>query len=186
MKTGTPGKTGSTGKAGKALSPTAVGVAAVWGVVVILVIQGAQSGVHGLKRQREELAQLTQRLIRLQGWCAVESHVRSRLQAALGPLAAASSAEAGWFGLAKIEELAQAERLAVTELRPSRVAAVGKHAPETRWDLKLEGELPALSRFLQQIPEQIPGVKLAALQFVPLEGARRQLVVRLQLAPPSL
>ena len=177
---------GREGKQGKQVSPVAIGVALGWGILVILAVQGIQTGLNHWKMQNNELSQLKRRLVRLQGWLRVESQVRSHRDEVLGPFSSASSTDLGWLGLAKIEELAKTENLAVTELRPSRWTAPGKKEPQIRLDVKLEGEVERLGRFLKAVPERIPGVKLSALQIVPLEGARSQMIVRLALAeaPP--
>ena len=105
----------------------------------------------------------------------------SRNAITLGRFAPAEPKDAGWLFLQGLQEAAQAEGLAITDLRPSQVKAQGKKRKALfRLDAKLEGDLAQIDRLLQGLPKSLPGVRLENLQLVPQEGGKVQGVMRME------
>ena len=159
-----------------------MGIGLGWALLVVLGAHGADLLLQAGRRQGEELAQKKERLARLEGWLGVEERVAARRKEVLGRFAQADGKEIGWVMLQGLQEAAQAQGLAITDLRPSQVKGQGKRKPVFRVDAKLEGELAQVDQLLQQLPQILPGVRLENLQLIPREGGKMQSVMRMEWA----
>ncbi len=169
-----------------------VGIALGWLVAVAAGARAADGLMEFERAQRQKLAQERNRFMRLQGWLEAQEEVAARRKETLGRFAQAEGKDAGWLLLQGLQEIAQAQGLSITDLRPSqpkggqaaRPAGRGRKAggPLYRVDARLEGGLEQVDRFLQELPQVLPGIRLENFQVVPQEGGRVQSVVRLEWA----
>lgn len=156
------------------------GIIVGWAMLVILGVRLGDAGCTLWRQQREELSQAQDRLARLEGWLNMEDQVTARWKELLGPFATSPESDRDWMTLQGLQQVAKAQGLSVTELRPSQVRG-DKQMPFLRLDVKVEGEREALGSFFQQLPDKIPGVHLEQLQLMPKEGSRVQCLFRLSL-----
>jgi len=151
------------------ISTLSLGIAVGWGLGVILLVRLGEGGYGFWQRQTAELLQAQGQLRRLQGWLEAEPMVKSRHQEVLGALSRAGQADLSWLCMQELQKEAQEKGLAVMEIRPTQIPRQAKRPPLLRLDVKLDGQLDQLSRFLQGLPEQIPGVRLESIQVIPRE-----------------
>lgn len=156
-------------------------IAVVWLLTVMGLVWLGQGGVGLWNRQTEELMAVRERLSRVHGWLAVEQEVAAREAEAMGPLARVGRSELMWASLEGLQALAGAQGLFLNDLRPSETAGGGRRPGTIRLDARLEGPLAGIGKFLQQIPDKMPGVRLESLQFLPQEKGQVQALLRLSL-----
>ncbi len=157
-----------------------LGIGLAWVLVVAAGTRGVDLLMDFGRRQEKELAQKRDRLTRLEGWLEVEGKVVARWKETLGRFAPAEGKEVGWVILQGLQEAAQGQGLAITDLRPIQVKGQGKREAFFRVDAKLEGDLAQVDRLLQELPQALPGVRLENFQLVPLGGGKAQSVVRVE------
>ena len=162
-----------------------MGIAVGWFFLILLAFRLAEAGVEIWRRQNEELSQVEEKLKRLYGWLNAEEQVRSRREEIVGPFSKANPEDLGWMVLQGFQDTAKAKEVSVAELRPSPIAGQGKQSPGLRIDARIEGRLEQITRFLQRLPEAIPGIRLDSLQLSPLsESQQAQGAVRLEFLFP--
>ena len=162
-------------------SPKTFLLAGAWLLAVICAVGFAQKGWESWERGREDLQVAQDRLSRLHGWLADEQDLDALEKKALGPLAGVPSSGWSWTGLEGLQSAAQKEGLEVKEMRPSETAVQGNRTRTLYWDVRLEGPIGPLGKFLEGIPSQVPGVRLESLQLLPRQGAGIQALIRLSL-----
>ena len=159
--------------------------AAGWALGVLLLVVSVQFGFGWWSSLQGELGLARERLGRFQGWLAVEPQVVSRREELLGSLGGVGELDFSWIALQNLQEVAKAQGLVVTELRPAQVGSRGS-LPILRLDAKIEGGLAQMSRFLHELPQVLPGIHLDNLQLLPEEGEKVQGILRLLLPFPGL
>ena len=163
-------------------SLTMIGIVVGWGFFVIVGVHLVEWGLQLWQRQAQGLSQAQQQLSRLQGWISVEKEVEARRNDVLGPFAHVAGTDLSWVSLQGLQQMATAQGLVVTELRPSQSLAQGGQPRSLRLDAKLEGAVSQIGGLLQHLPEIMPGVRLDNVQLVPQQKEGRiQLLVQLTL-----
>ena len=160
------------------------GLVAAW---MALVIGGALLTDWGFgfwRQQQQEWSGAQQRLGRMQGWVAVEEEILTKVRERLGPFAEVRKGDYPWAVLSALQNAARTQGISVTELRPTELS--GRDQPSRlSLDAKVEGDLSQMSRFLQNLPESMPGLRLESFQLQPQKEGRVQSVIRFLLPLPA-
>ena len=157
------------------------GILAAWGLLVILAVHGAD-GLFGLWRERnQQWNQAQEQLRRMKGWLDAEQALSACRDERLGPFARLSGPERVWMSLQGFQQVAQGAGVTVTELNPFEIPSGERRASTFRLDAKVMGTSEQMSRFLQRIPEAMPGVRMGSLQLIPREDGQIRGLLRLDL-----
>ena len=154
-------------------------IALGWLVFVVLGIRLGAGVLEMWNDQSRGIAASQVRRSRLHGWLSVEQEVSKHREEALGPFAHAKPGDLAWIGLEGLQELARAEELTVTDLRPSEISGPGRKQPLLRMDLRVTGGLEKMAAFIGKIPDRLPGVRLESMQMIPEEKQGVQCLLRL-------
>jgi Tfp pilus assembly protein PilO len=90
--------------------------------------------------------------------------------------------DASWESLQGLQEVAQRVGLSVEELRPTLLKGRRGEPNRLRLEVKLRGQLAAMSQFLEQIPEVVSGIQLDHVRLSPHKEFGAQGLFRLSVA----
>jgi hypothetical protein len=170
------------GFAARGRSPLlAVGMVVLWFGLVVGGVRLAEGGIRFWREQDGQLRLAKGKLSRLNGWIEVGEKVNSRRNDLLGSFHS-DRIDLNWVALQGVQETAEKTGLSIEELKPLQALGRQSQSGRVRLDAKVAGDFKAIGRFLQRLPEVIPGVQLDSVRLTPAEGNRIQGVVRLSVA----